>query len=748
MGLAGPMSKLGNLLQIGRTFGVRDGLLRLEYELQCGSGLMSRRMRSVQGWESWDLEHIAPKTSPEDLLSIRRHGGRPFFFSDSRNLALELKKVLGAYGEESVVAEANRILEGSLPFFGRLSFACGFPPKWFQNPATGQRVSPDRPWTQMRFASDDYGDLKFILEPSRFLFVYPLARAYAVSGDDRFPDAFWSAIENWAGDSPPMSGPLWICGQESSLRILAWSFALHAFLHSPATTPQRVALLLSMIAAHAWRTMQTVGYARSQRSNHLFSEAVGLWTAGTLYPELTDAAAWQKRGAQLLREAVLDQITPEGAYLQNSFNYQRMVLQQLLWVLRLSEIHKIQLDPEIHTRTAAAFEFIGRFVDLESGHAPNHGSNDGSYILPLATCDYGDFRPLVRLGSCVLDRPTALRPGPWDETALWLCGMSAKATERESGDRELAYTVSSTAGYHRIGTENSWALVRAGLYTRRPFQADQLHVDLWWHGLNLARDAGTYLYNGEPPWNNGLAGTAVHNTVTVDRRDQMRRAGRFLWLDWAQASGRSFSTSLSPSLSTSLSKTIADFPNSFEGEHDGYRRLGVKHRRMARCVTEDAWVIVDDLLGAGEHELRLHWLLPDLPFEVIADSPFCAILSAEKVRFRWNVFSSSPGNAAIIRGGKILARNIEGRNRDEELLGWESPTYGELCPALSLLYRVQARLPVRIVTVILAGEALQLRQSDSNLVLSRDALQVYQVSLAPEQTERGSPNHRTIADAT
>jgi hypothetical protein len=724
MGLAGPMGKLGTVLQIGRTFGVRDGLLRLGYELQRGSGLMSRRMHSVSGWESWDLKHIAPKTSPEDLLSIRRQGGRPFFFSDSRSLALDLKKTLGAHAEESVVAEANGILEGNLPFFGRLSFACGFPPRWFQNPATGQRVSPDRPWTEMRFASDDYGDLKFILEPSRFLFVYPLARAYAVSGDERFAAAFWSAIENWAGNSPPMSGPLWICGQESSLRILAWSFALYAFLHSPATTPQRIALLLSMIAAHAWRTMQTVGYARSQRSNHLISEAVGLWTAGTLYPELNDAAAWQEQGAQLLREAVLDQITPEGAYLQDSFNYQRMVLQQLLWTLRLSEICKIQLDPEIRKRTIAAFEFIRDFVDSESGHAPNHGSNDGSNILPLAACDYGDSRPLLRLGSCVLDRPIALQPGPWDEAALWLCGKSARAT-----NRELAYEVISTPGYHRLGAENSWALVRAGHYTRRPFQADQLHVDLWWHGLNLARDAGTYLYNGEPPWNNGLAGTAVHNTVMVDRRDQMRRAGRFLWLDWAQASGRSFSTSSSTNL--------ADSPNCFQGEHDGYRRLGVKHRRMVQCVTEDAWVIVDDLLGAGEHELRLHWLLPDLPFEVIAASPFRAVLSTDKQRFHWNVFSSSPGSPAIIRGGKILAGNVEGRSRDEELLGWESPTYGELCPAISLLYRVQARLPVRIITVILAGDPVQLRQNDSNLVLSRGSSQVYQVSLAPDQTVGG-----------
>jgi hypothetical protein len=285
------MGKLGTLWQIGRTFGVRDGLLRLGYELQRGSGLMTRRIQSVRGWESWDLKHIAPKTSPEDLLSIRRRGGRTFFFSDSRSLAPEMSRILGQEGERSVCAEARGILEGNLPFFGRLSFACGFPPKWFRNPVTGQSVSPHRSWTEMRFASDDYGDLKFILEPSRFLFVYPLARAYAISGDERFPLAFWSAIEDWAGNSPPMSGPLWICGQESSLRILAWSFALYSFLHSPATTPQRAALLLSMIAAHAWRTMQTVGYARSQRSNHLFSEAVGLWTAGTLYPELTDAAA-------------------------------------------------------------------------------------------------------------------------------------------------------------------------------------------------------------------------------------------------------------------------------------------------------------------------------------------------------------------------------------------------------------------------------------------------------------------------
>src|ERR1700676_5729342 len=110
MGLAGPMGKLGTLLQIGRAFGVRDGLLRLGYELQRGSGLMSRRMQSVSGWESWGLKRIAPKTSPADLLSIRRQGGRPLFFSDSRSLAIDLKKIFAAQGEESVVPEPKKLL--------------------------------------------------------------------------------------------------------------------------------------------------------------------------------------------------------------------------------------------------------------------------------------------------------------------------------------------------------------------------------------------------------------------------------------------------------------------------------------------------------------------------------------------------------------------------------------------------------------------------------------------------------------
>ncbi len=724
------MAKLGAMLHAGRAFGMRDGMLRLEYELRRGSGLMSLKMRSMEGWDSWDVNRIAPAASAEDMRAARLNGKPEFLFGDVRSLGKSIKAIIGPDGEQSVLREADRILAGNLPFFGQLSFACNFPPRWFDNPVTGQSVASDETWTHMRFASPSYGDLKFILEPSRFLFAYPLVRAYALTGDERFPRAFWRAIEDWAENSPPMAGPLWICGQECSLRILAWSFALHSFIHSPSTTSHRVGLLVSMIAAHAWRTEQTLGYARSQRSNHLISEAVGLWTAGTLYPELKEAAAWQNLGADLLHQAVLDQITAEGVLQQSSFNYQRMILHLLLWTLRLARTHCAPLHEEIGVRAQAAFDFIRSWVDSASGLAPNYGSDDGSLIFPLAPGAYRDYRPLLQLGAAVLDRP-AVPPGCWDESPLWF-GVKPRVAQRVP-----AVSVPSVdTGYFRLGDDNSWALIRAGRYTRRPFQADQLHVDLWWQGINLARDAGTYLYNGPAPWNNGFAGTSIHNTVTVEHRDQMRRAGRFLWVEWAQASGR---------LLPSPNSIVAD---RFEGEHNGYKDLGVNHRRTVQWLPGSGWVIVDDIEGTGNHNVRLHWLAPDLPCQ-ISDLPFQVLFTVPASHIRWNIFSNVPGVAAVIRTGKQLAMQADDNTAPSlaipnmQMFGWEAATYGDLRPAISMFYQAHSQLPVRIVTVVLTDEQCDLQEKENQIVISKRAClgesrsrsEIYRVSLTAKTTQ-------------
>jgi hypothetical protein len=113
---------------------------------------------------------------------------------------------------------------------------------------------------------------------------------------------------------------------------------------------------------------------------------------------------------------------------------------------------------------------------------------------------------------------------------------------------------------------------------------------------------------------------------------------------------------------------------------------------------------------------------------VISDLPFAAVLSAQKERFHWNIVSNSNASTAVLRGGKALEKQVC-KSAEANLLGWESPTYGELCPAISLLHQVRAPLPARIVTVILAGDEFQIRQEDRNLILFRGTAQVYQVNM-------------------
>ena len=350
---------------------------------------------------------------------------------------------------------------------------------------------------------------------------------------------------------------------------------------------------------------------------------------------------------------------------------------------------------------------------------PHYGSDDGSLILPLSTSAYRDFRPLLQLAATVLHRPP-LKAGPWDEPVLWF-GIQPGSAKNP----DLPLPPSLHTGYFRLGDANSWALIRAGHYTRRPFQADQLHVDLWAHGINLARDPGTYLYNGPAPWNNALAGTAVHNTITVDHRDQMRRAGRFLWLDWAQAAGQA---------STRSSSRHESFFDHFEGEHDGYLRLGITHRRTVDWLSGAGWLIVDDVTGPGIHCVRLHWLVADLPYDV-STAPFEVAFRSEQSLIRWNMLSTANAKAAIVRAGRqVWASGGEQSDLVDvgtQLLGWESPTYGSLQPAVSLLYETRSRLPVRFATVVLTDDRCQLESKNGQLMVLRDDVEIHRLEFSP-----------------
>jgi len=163
-------------------------------------------------------------------------------------------------------------------------------------------------------------------------------------------------------------------------------------------------------------------------------------------------------------------------------------------------------------------------TDAASGDAPNIGANDGARLLQLTGTDYRDFRPSVQLAATLFRGADAFGPGPWSTPLRWL-----GAADGKPGDAPSSKSFHQ-GGYHILRNASTMAVLRYPRFRFRPSQADALHVDLWHNGINLLRDAGTYSYNAEgAEW---FAGTAAHNTIAFDGRDQMPRLGRFLFGDW------------------------------------------------------------------------------------------------------------------------------------------------------------------------------------------------------------------------
>jgi hypothetical protein len=595
-----------------------------------------------------------------------------------------------AVGEQTgfLLKQAAEIVQGKVRLFGSEPVSLQLAP-----------VGKLAHWTAYEQGgySDDVIDVKFLWEPARFGWVFTLGRAYHLTGDESYPETFWKYVDNFFEANPPYQGPNWCSGQEAALRLISFVFALQVFATSSQTTIERMDRLTQAIATHAARIPPTLVYARAQNNNHLLTEAAGLYTAGLALPRHPSSQRWQRSGWRIFNQAVQSQIASDGNYVQHSSNYHRLLLQIALWVSSLSVMNQSPsaLPLKSRQRLAAATRWLIKLLDPFSGCVPNLGPNDGAYILPLSICPFGDYRPVLQAAASAYLGETPYPGGPWDEMRLWLRDAAVKQEEPKPTE-----DISGSPHVLQNPTQDSWAYLRATRFHTRPGHADQLHLDLWWRGLNLALDPGTYLYNAPPPWDNSLACSEVHNTISLDDKDQMMRAGRFLWLDWAQAVVVSCQTAGESELV------------SITAQHNGYVRLGAVHKRRVE-TRPDGWWINDELLpsrsrpmGSSAVRARLHWLLPDWQWEVIDDDGKddqpgkCCLRIKSPYGWVSLQIQATAGSLSqdhdrslqiqIIRAGQL----VYGRGQVSPTWGWSSPTYNLKVPALSVAVYQAGQLPL------------------------------------------------------
>jgi asparagine synthase (glutamine-hydrolysing) len=295
---------------------------------------------------------------------------------------------------------------------------------------------------------------------------------------------------------------------------------------------------------------------------------------------------------------------------------------------------------------------------------PQYGSNDGALVLPLNSCDYMDYRPLIQLGYYTLHKQRIFPPGGWDEDLFWFYGKEALDSSLETKSQPTD-ELFLDGGITKISGEQTRAFIRCGPIRDRPSHADQNHMDIWWQGKNIAMDPGTFLYSGDGHWRNGLASTRVHNTVTVDEQDQMEKFSRFIWVDWSQGDILAFE----------YKKGLI----FWQGQQNGFTRLKdpVIHKRTVILLDNTNWFVIDHLQGELDHQFMLNWSLCH---------DFLQLKNTENtLQLK---YKSRTLNAQFGLLGKHTPIDVVSVDETSER-GWVSRYYGHKEPALSVQLTTQ-----------------------------------------------------------
>jgi len=585
---------------------------------------------------------------------------------------------------DRVIKIANDALDGKILFFSKWQACLGCPPDWLLNPISGLQHAGDQHWTCIPSLAEDMGDIKYVWEASRFPQAFYFVRAYALTGDERYPEGFWAQFESWVKANPTELGPNWRCGQEIALRSFAWLFGLYAFKGSEATTEDRIVLMLKYLWYNAWHIERNHWYAlRCIRNNHSLSEAAGMFTIGTMLPFFPEADRWRRKGFEHFVSEAMWQIYSDGVYVQNSMNYSRLVVQLFTWCTQIARVNGQEFPDRVNDRFRNLLSFLWSLQDEDTGRLPNYGANDGALIFPLSSCDYLDYRPSLNALSEVLDGRPTYGAGPWIEEAVWFrgpqvytecsdsdIGSSSKPlgldTKRGKRPSLMAFP---EGGYYALRGQDLFAMIRCGEHHHRPSQADMLHLDVWYKGHNVLIDPGTYSYNPGEGWANYFIGTESHNTISVNGHDQMRKGSRFLWIDWVHGKTLEFGPKGSAYI--------------FMGEHYGYSP--VIHRRFI-ALRRDTLIIVDYLFGdAKKHGYTLQWLVNDFGIH----------------RNEWGAIIDVGGHEVLLRTGCSYGASATWVSADEQnKRGWQSLYYGEKLPAWSYKMSVSSSEPVSFFTML------------------------------------------------
>jgi hypothetical protein len=592
---------------------------------------------------------------------------------------------------EAVTRAAEQICHKRFDLLGYRDLSFGDPVDWHLDSVSGRRA-PLAHWSRLSpLDTAALGDSKVIWELNRHQWLAQLGCAYRLSGDERYAAAVSGFIGEWIDANPPGMGINWASSLEVALRLISWCWASVLLLGSKALSEDLFAAWLASIRRHALHVERYLSHYFSPNT-HLTGEALGLFYAGVLFPEMREASRWRRLGATILVEQIERQVLPDGVYFEQSTCYQRYTVEIYLHFLILAERNGVALHGQAAEQVQKMLDFL-LAVRRPDGSMPEMGDADGGWLLPLMPRAPDDARGVFSVAAAFFGREDYVWAGGATPEVLWMLGPAGLDALDELAPSPPAGPPS------RLFAEGGYAVMRSGwdakahhlILDAGPIggqpsaghgHADLLSLQCSAFGEPFIVDPGTYCYTADPGWRDHFRSTAAHSTVTVDGAEQAIPTEPFAWHSQPRARLRRW-----------LSTEEVDFADT---DHLAYGHLPdpVTHRRRVLFVKPRFWVIVDDLDGSTEHRIDLRFQFA--PMEVTLEADLSARARGPRGHgLLVRAMASVPLKGEILEGCLDPSR------------GWVSPHYGQRHPAPLLVYSAVATLPLRVVTLLWPTEDAQ-----------------------------------------
>lgn len=597
-------NKITIYFQLFRSFGFKYSFFRLKYELFKKIGLLQLKFPTKY-----------PNHRFPNLIDWRKQYSNTFIISSKEELLSESKLKTS----ESLKQYTKQIIEGNILFFSNEWKFIGFNNEYFTHPIS-KHIYPKIHWTKLPIYDNEIGDIKYVWEKSKFSFLLYIIRNDLRNNEDHSSFVF-QQINKWINENPPNIGPQYICSQEISIRLINWCYALFFYQNSKELNDDVLNSILKSIEIQFEHIYNNIYFSKiAVRNNHAVTETLVLYLISLYFPFFKNSKKYKKIGKKWFEKEIAFQLFSEGTDSQYSFNYHRVKIQLLSLAISSARVNNETFDEVVYNRSIKSIEFLLQVMgNNEFGWLPNFGPNDGSIYFKWNDVDYRNFLPQINTLANLVDYKIQVPISEESAEDVYWYTSKLKLSINKTIQTLKGLLNYNEGGYVHISDLDSKTLFKTPYLKFRPAQDDLLHVDIWYKGVNILKDTGSFSYNTDLKTLLLFNGVSGHNSVSLNGEQHMFKGPRFIWL--YKPKMKASTCFEDDSCFIIKSKMCVKYPKKYTIE-----------RTLKKFKQKPIWEIEDCLLSefSKDDKLIQYWHFEDnIPFKIDVNTSENVLLEEE-----------------------------------------------------------------------------------------------------------------------